>query len=94
MTKAELLQKVAKRTSLSQAMTSKVLDATLSEIRGLLGKGGSISFTGFGSFMTSKRAKRKGRNPQTGREMVIPASKVARFRPGKALKEAVSGKKK
>ena len=94
MTKAELLQKVAKRTSLSQAQTAKVLDATLGEIRGLLGKGGSISFTGFGSFATSKRAKRKGRNPQTGKEMTIPASKVARFRAGKALKEAVSGGKK
>jgi DNA-binding protein HU-beta len=94
MTKAELLQKVAKRTSLSQTQTAKVLDATLSEIRGVLGKGGSISFTGFGSFVTAKRAKRKGRNPQTGREMVIPASKVARFRPGKNLKEAVSGKRK
>jgi DNA-binding protein HU-beta len=94
MTKAELLQKVAKRTSLSQAQTAKVLDATLNEIRGLLGRGGSISFTGFGSFVTAKRAKRKGRNPQTGREMVIPASKVARFRPGKTLKEAVSGKRK
>jgi len=94
MTKAELLSKVAKRTSLSQAQTAKVLDATLNEIRGLLGKGGSISFTGFGSFSTAKRAKRKGRNPQTGREMTIPASRVARFRPGKALKEAVSGKRK
>lgn len=94
MTKAELLQKVAKKTNLSQAQTSKVLDATLKEISGLLAKGGSISFTGFGSFATAKRAKRKGRNPQTGREMVIPASKVARFRPGKALKESVSGKRK
>lgn len=93
MTKAELLQKVAKRTNLSQAQTSKVLDATLGEIRGLLGKGGTISFTGFGSFSTSKRAKRMGRNPQTGKAMAIPASKVARFRAGKALKDAVKGKK-
>jgi len=94
MTKADLLKRVAKHTNLSQSQTAKVLDATLGEIRGLLGKGGSISFTGFGSFTTSKRAKRKGRNPQTGKEMIIPASKVARFRAGKALKEAVSGKKK
>lgn len=93
MTKAELLQKVSKRTSLSQAQTSKVLDATINEIKGLLAKGGSISFTGFGSFSTSKRAKRKGRNPQTGKEMTIPASRVARFRAGKSLKDAVKGKK-
>lgn len=94
MTKAELLQKVAKKTNVSQAQAGKVLDSALGEIRSLLGKGGSISFTGFGSFSVAKRAKRKGRNPQTGREMTIPASKVARFRPGKGLKEAVSGKKR
>ncbi|MBI4084198.1 MAG: HU family DNA-binding protein [Candidatus Lambdaproteobacteria bacterium] len=94
MTKAELIAKVAKKTNSSQALTGSVVDATLNEIRGLLGKGGSISFTGFGSFGVAKRAKRKGRNPQTGQEMVIPASKVARFRPGKGLKEAVGGKKR
>ena len=94
MTKADLLQKVAKKTNVSQAQVGKVLDASLNEIRILLSKGGSISFTGFGSFSVTKRAKRKGRNPQTGREMTIPASKVARFRPGKGLRESVSGKKK
>ncbi len=94
MTKADLLQKVAKKTKMSQAQAGKVLDTTLDEIRGLLGKGGSISFTGFGSFSVAKRARRKGRNPQTGKEMIIAASKVARFRPGKGLKEAVGGKKR
>ena len=94
MTKADLIQRVAKKTNSNQAMTAKVIDSTLGEIRSLLGKGGTISFTGFGSFSVSKRAKRKGRNPQTGKEMTIPASKVARFRAGKALREAVSGKRK
>ena len=94
MTKADLIQKVAKKTNSNQAMTGKVIDSTLAEIRSLLGKGGTISFTGFGSFSVSKRARRKGRNPQTGKEMIIPASKVARFRAGKALREAVSGKKR
>lgn len=94
MTKADLIQKVAKKTNSNQAMTGKVIDSTLGEIRSLLGKGGTISFTGFGSFSVSKRARRKGRNPQTGKEMIIPASKVARFRAGKALREAVSGKKR
>ncbi len=94
MTKADLLQKVAKKTKMSQAQAGKVLDTTLDEIRSLLGKGGSISFTGFGSFSVAKRARRKGRNPQTGKEMIIAASKVARFRPGKGLKEAVGGKKR
>ncbi len=94
MTKAELIQKVAKKTNSSQAMTGNVIDTTLNEIRMLLSKGGSISFTSFGSFSVAKRAKRKGRNPQTGKEMTIPASKVARFRPGKGLREAVGGKKR
>ncbi|MCH8884755.1 MAG: HU family DNA-binding protein [SAR324 cluster bacterium] len=94
MTKADLLKKVAKKTKMSQAQAGKVLDTTLDEIRSLLGKGGSISFTGFGSFSVAKRARRKGRNPQTGKEMIIAASKVARFRPGKGLKEAVGGKKR
>jgi len=92
MTKADIIQKVAKKTGASQAMAGKVIDATLEEVRILLSKGGSISFTGFGSFMVTKRAKRKGRNPQTGKEMTIPASKVARFRPGKTLKQSVAGR--
>jgi DNA-binding protein HU-beta len=93
MTKAELIAKVAKKTGSSQALTGKVLDSALDEVRGLLSKGGSISFTGFGSFSVSRRARRKGRNPQTGAEMTIPASKVARFRAGKGLRDSVSGKR-
>ena len=94
MTKADLIQKVAKKTNASQALTGKIIDAMLGEVQGLLKKGDSISFTGFGTFAVSKRAKRKGRNPQTGQEITIPATKVAQFRAGKGLKEAVSGKKK
>ncbi|MCH8172770.1 MAG: HU family DNA-binding protein [Proteobacteria bacterium] len=93
MKKAELIQSVSKETGTSIAETAKVIDATLGEIRSLLGKGGTISFTGFGSFSVAKRAKRKGRNPQTGRAMTIPASKVARFRAGKGLKAAVGSYK-
>ena len=93
MTKAELVAKVAKRTGASQATTANTIDGSLGEIRDLLKKGGSISFTGFGSFGVAKRAKRRGRNPQTGREMIIPAQKVAKFRAGKALRAAVNGKK-
>jgi DNA-binding protein HU-beta len=93
MTKAELITKVAKKTGSSQALTGKLLDSALDEVKGLLSKGGSISFTGFGSFAVSRRARRKGRNPQTGAEMTIPASKVARFRAGKGLRDAVAGRK-
>jgi DNA-binding protein HU-beta len=94
MTKAELVARIAKKTKSSQAQTGRVLDAALGELRTLLGKGDSIALTGFGSFSVAKRAKRKGRNPRTGKEMNIAATKVARFRPGKGLKEAISGKKK
>ena len=94
MTKAELIAKVAKKTKISQALAGRVLDAALGEVRVLLGKGDSIAFTDFGSFSVAKRAKRKGRNPQTGKEMNIAATKVARFRTGKGLKETISGKKK
>jgi len=94
MTKAELIERVAKKTKASKAMAGNVIDATFGEITTLLGKGDSISLTGFGSFSTSKRAKRKGRNPQTGAEITIPASKVARFKAGKGLKDTVGGKKK
>lgn len=93
MTKAELIARVAKKVGTSQAQTGKVLDTALGEVRALLAKGGSISFTGFGSFDVVRRAKRVGRNPQTGQEMTIPATKTARFRPGKGLRESVSGKK-
>ena len=89
MTKAELIARVAKKTGSSQVMAGKVLDATLDEIKKLLVGGGSIALTGFGTFSVTKRAQRKGRNPQTGKEMVIPAAKVARFKPGKGLKDAI-----
>ncbi|MEE8396381.1 MAG: HU family DNA-binding protein [bacterium] len=94
MTKADLILNVAKKTKTSQAMAANVIDTALAEIRTLLAKGGSISFTGFGAFSVAKRAKRKGRNPQTGKEMTIAAIKVARFRPGKGLRASVAGKKK
>ncbi len=92
MTKADLIEKVAQRSSCSQAQSSRILDAALSEIQATLGKGDSISFTGFGSFSVSQRSARRARNPQTGQEMHIAATKVARFRPGKGLRQLVSGK--
>lgn len=89
MTKAEFIQRVAKKVNLSKAQTARILDATLGEVQGLLKKGDSIAFTGFGTFSVSRRKARKGRHPRTGQPMNIPASKVPRFRPGKFLKDAV-----
>ncbi|HUJ74772.1 MAG TPA: HU family DNA-binding protein [bacterium] len=89
MTKAEFILRVAKKVKLSKAQTAKILDATLDEVEGVLKKGDSISFTGFGTFSVSRRKARKGRHPRTGNAMTIPASKVPRFRAGKFLKSAV-----
>jgi DNA-binding protein HU-beta len=89
MTKAEFIAKVSKRVKLSKAQTGKMLDAALDEVEGLLKKGDSISFTGFGTFTVAKRKARRGRHPRTGNPMNIPASRVPRFRAGKFLKRAV-----
>jgi DNA-binding protein HU-beta len=89
MTKAEFVAKVSKKIKLSKAQTGKILDATLDEVEGLLKKGDSISFTGFGTFSVSKRKARRGRHPRTGNPMSIPSSRVPRFRAGKFLKSAV-----
>jgi DNA-binding protein HU-beta len=89
MTKAEFVQKVSRKVKLSKAHTAKIIDTTLDEVQGLLKKGDSISFTGFGTFSVSKRKSRRGRHPRTGSPMTIPASRVPRFRAGKFLKTAV-----
>ena len=89
MTKAEFIERVSKKTKLSKAQTAKIIDTMLGEVEALLKKGDSIAFTGFGTFLVSKRKARKGRNPRTGATMNIPASKVPRFRPGKGLKDSL-----
>jgi len=89
MKKAEFVAKVSKKIKLSKARTGKIIDATLDELEGLLKRGDSISFTGFGTFLVSKRKARRGRHPRTGNPMNIPASRVPRFRAGKFLKSAV-----
>ena len=89
MTKAEFIQKVSRRTKLSKAQTARIVDATLGEVQGLLKRGDSIAFTGFGTFSVSRRRARRGRHPRTGAPMNIAATKVPRFRPGKFLKAAV-----
>ena len=76
MTKADLVDKIHAKAGLgTKAATEQFLDA--------------VSFTGFGSFKVVERSERKGRNPRTGEECLIPASRVVKFTPGKALKEAV-----
>lgn len=90
MTKAELVDKIHAKAGLStKAKTELALDATITVLSEALASGMSVTFTGFGTFKVTERAPRKGRNPRTGTEIEIPACKVVKFTPGKALKDAV-----
>ena len=88
MTKKELINEMSKKLN-SQKEAQRVLDSLLSTISDTLKKGNSVSLTGFGTFKISKRNARKGRNPQTGEEITIQPKNVARFLPGKHLKDAL-----
>jgi DNA-binding protein HU-beta len=92
LTKTELIDKVAEKAKLTKKASAKAIDVIIGAISGSLVKGNKVQLVGFGSFEVKKREARKGRNPQTGAEIKIPARKVPVFRAGKALKEVV-GKK-
>lgn len=89
-TKTELTEQVAEQVGVSKAEAARVLDAITGAITTALVNGQKVALTGFGSFDVSDRKARKGRNPQTGAEIDIPASKSPRFKAGKQLKDAVN----
>lgn len=89
MNKTELINAVAEKSELSKKDASKAVDAVFSSITNALSSEDEVQLIGFGSFKVKERGARKGRNPQTGDEIEIPASKVPGFAPGKALKDAV-----
>ncbi len=89
MNKTELINAMAEKAELSKKDTEKALNAFIDTVTEELADGGKVQLVGFGTFETSERAARVGRNPQTGEEMEIPASIVPKFKAGKALKEAV-----
>ena len=91
MTKADLIDAVAKVTGATKAQTQETIDALLEVIKTNISKEEGIRITGFGTFSVSDRNARVGRNPQTGAEIQIPAHRVPAFRPGKELKDAVNG---
>ncbi|MDH2449386.1 HU family DNA-binding protein (plasmid) [Priestia megaterium] len=89
MKKTELVDAVATKSELTKQDSKKAVDALFETISHTLAKGEKIQLVGFGTFEIRERAERTGRNPQTGEEMTIPATKIPAFKPGKELKEAV-----
>ena len=92
MTKAEIVEKVSAEIKVSKAATARALAIITGSITDAIRKGGKVALIGFGTFSVAARKARKGRNPQTGKEIKIAAKKVPKFSAGAALKVAASGK--
>ena len=90
MKKVELIEAVASKAGLTKADAGRAVDAMVASITAALAKGDRVPLVGFGTFATSKRAARTGRNPQTGAEVKIPARTAVTFKAGSALKDAVN----
>ncbi len=89
MTKADLIDKIARDADIAKAAAGKALDSVVDGIVKTVKKGGKVSLVGFGTFSSGKRKARKGRNPRTGEMIKIPARKIPKFSAGKAFKDAV-----
>ncbi|KKB35916.1 HU family DNA-binding protein [Bacillus thermotolerans] len=89
MNKTELINQVAEAAELSKKDATKAVEAVFDAIQNTLASGDKVQLIGFGNFEVRERSARKGRNPQTGQEIEIAASKVPAFKPGKQLKDAV-----
>lgn len=92
MNKNELIAAVADKSGLTKAQASDALEATLELITGTLKGGDEIRLLGFGNFVVADRKATTARNPQTGATINVPASKSPKFKPGKALKDAVNNR--
>ncbi len=90
MNKTELVAAMAEKAELSKKDSEKALKAFVDVVTEELKKGEKIQLVGFGTFEVSERAARTGKNPQTGKEIQIPASKAPKFKAGKALKDTVN----
>ncbi|MBT9491948.1 MAG: HU family DNA-binding protein [Paucibacter sp.] len=93
MNKSELIESIATKTGSTRVDAAAMLDAALGSITEALTAGDSVAILGFGNFKVSERAARTGKNPATGEALEIAAATVAKFTPGKALKDAVNSKK-
>jgi DNA-binding protein HU-beta len=89
MNKEQILEAMAAQADITKKQAGEALDAVLDSITKTLKKGDSVVFTGFGTFSSSKRAAREGRNPATGEKIKIAATVVPKFKAGKSLKDAV-----
>ena len=89
MTKTELVDKMAQDAKVTKAAAGKALDSFVDGVKKALKKGDKVMLIGFGTFSVTQRKARKGRNPQTGAEIKIPARKAPKFSAGQALKKAV-----
>jgi len=92
MNKEELVQEISKKASVTQKEAGEVLAALIETIQKTVKKGDKVTLVGFGTFESRKRAARIGRNPQTGKELKIPAKTVPAFSAGKKFKTVVNGK--
>ncbi len=90
MTKAELIEKVAKKTNATKTETKKIIDAAVEEIMETVAAGNKVGFAGFGTFYVSKRSARMGRNPRTGEKLQISEFNLPSFKCGKVFKEKVN----
>lgn len=90
MNKGELVDAIAKDADISKSEAQEALDSFISNVTKAMKRGNKVTLVGFGTFSTSRRAARTGRNPQTGQPIQIPAKKVAKFSAGKALKDAIN----
>ena len=89
MNKSELIEHIAKQADISKAAAGRALEALIGGVKSTLKKNNSVTLVGFGTFSVTKRAARAGRNPRTGAAIKIKAAKIPKFRPGKALKDAL-----
>lgn len=89
MTKADLIMQVAKKANLTSKASKDSVNSIFATISEALKRGEKVVITGFGTFMVRKRASRKGRNPQTGAEIQIPATKTPGFTAGKTIKRLI-----
>ena len=92
MTKADLVESVAKEAEMTKKDAEQLVEIIFDSIVNTLNKGEKIELRGFGSFRVRHRNARKGRNPKTGEAVSIPAKRVAYFKPGKDLKELINTK--